>query len=122
MPDGRSPRASLSGFVRTDAGLERRVRSGLDRLEPGGQGAHPAVITPTPRNASRSPTRLELASDLLLRVWRDRYLSAAGRSAQVTFYNETALPNAYYTPLVADQDRHFASIGAAYQAGIGNSS
>ncbi len=30
-------------------------------------------------------------------------------------YNETSVPDAYYTPLAADVDRHFFSVGAGHK-------
>jgi long-chain fatty acid transport protein len=59
-----------------------------------------------------------------------RYFDKGWHVSAGYVYNENSVPNAYYTPLAADLDRHFFSVGAGhkgrrvdfditYQAGYG---
>ena len=59
-----------------------------------------------------------------------RYFDNGWHASAGYVFNENSVPNAYYTPLAADLDRHFFSIGAgrkgkkfdfdvAYQFGYG---
>lgn len=44
-----------------------------------------------------------------------RYLGEGWSLSAGYIYNETSVPNAHYTPLVADVDKHFFSLGAGHK-------
>jgi long-chain fatty acid transport protein len=44
-----------------------------------------------------------------------RYFDNGWHASAGIVYNENSVPNAYYTPLVADMDRYFFSTGAGYK-------
>ncbi|MBE7500606.1 MAG: outer membrane protein transport protein [Verrucomicrobiales bacterium] len=44
-----------------------------------------------------------------------RYLGQNWSVSAGYIFNESSVPDAYYTPLVADVDRHFISVGGGYQ-------
>jgi len=44
-----------------------------------------------------------------------RYFDSGWHASAGFVYNENSVPNAYYTPIVADMDRYFFSTGAGYK-------
>lgn len=76
------------------------------------------------------PLTLKWQSSWLYEFGATRYLGRGWHVSAGYAYNENSMPDAHYTPLVADQDRHFFSVGAgakwdlfdfdiAYQFGYG---
>ncbi len=44
-----------------------------------------------------------------------RYFDSGWHISAGYVYNENSVPNAYYSPLAADLDRHFFSVGTGYE-------
>jgi long-chain fatty acid transport protein len=44
-----------------------------------------------------------------------RYFDRGWHASAGYVFNENSVPNAYYTPLAADMDRHFISVGAGFK-------
>jgi len=57
------------------------------------------------------PIVLNWASSWYYEFGATRYLEKGWRVSAGYIYNENSVPDAHYTPLVADQDRHFLSVG-----------
>jgi len=60
------------------------------------------------------PLALEWASSWYYEFGATRYLEKGWFLSAGYIFNENSVPDAYYTPLVADLDRHFFSVGAGY--------
>jgi long-chain fatty acid transport protein len=62
------------------------------------------------------PLTLNWQSSWYYEFGATRYLGNGWRVSAGYIFNENSVPDAHYTPLVADLDRHFFSLGAGYKA------
>lgn len=74
------------------------------------QSAPPAVI----------PKTLDWQSSWLYEFGATRYFDNGWHVSAGYVFNENSMPDANYTPLVADVDRHFFSIGTGYKGRVFN--
>lgn len=68
--------------------------------------------TPPPGGAQNPPVTLDWQPSWMYEFGVTRYFGNGWHASAGYVYNETSVPDAYYTPLAADLDRHFFSIGA----------
>jgi long-chain fatty acid transport protein len=85
--------------------------TGWDRL--GTVTLHQSAAFP-PLLPQEIPLALEWESSWYYEFGATRYLEKGWFVSAGYIFNESSVPDAYYTPLVADQDRHFFSVGAGY--------
>ena len=71
--------------------------------------------TPPPGGAQNPPLTLNWQPSWMYEFGVTRYFEDGWHVSAGYVYNETSVPNAYYTPLAADLDRHFFSIGAGHK-------
>jgi long-chain fatty acid transport protein len=89
--------------------------------------SRPVVLSPFHQNI---PVNLGWQSSWMYEFGVTRYFDSGWHASAGYVFNENSVPDKYYTPLAADMDRHFFSIGAgckgktfdfdvAYQFGYG---
>ncbi len=61
------------------------------------------------------PVNLDWQASWMYEFGVTRYFDNGWHISAGYVYNETSVPDAYYTPLAADLDRHFVSVGAGYK-------
>ena len=61
------------------------------------------------------PVNLDWQASWMLEFGVTRYFDNGWHVSAGYVYNQTSVPDAYYTPLAADLDRHFLSVGAGYK-------
>jgi len=71
-----------------------------------------SVVLGTPQNPM---VTLDWQPSWMYEFGVTRYFDGGWHVSAGYVYNENSVPNAYYTPLVADLDRHFFSAGAGYK-------
>ena len=69
---------------------------------------------------SSVPETLDWKSSWLYELGATRYFDNGWHVSAGYVYNENSMPDANYTPLVADLDRHFFSIGTGYKGKVFN--
>ncbi len=62
------------------------------------------------------PLTLDWQSSWYYEFGATRYLNGGWSVSAGYIFNENSVPDANYTPLVADQDRHFFSVGAGFRS------
>jgi len=65
--------------------------------------------------ATNIPVILNWQASWMYELGVTRYFDSGWHASAGFVYNENSVPNAYYTPLVADMDRYFLSAGAGYK-------
>ena len=73
--------------------------------------ANPPPVLPYPQ----IPETLNWQSSWLYEFGVTRYFDCGWHASAGYVYNENSVPNANYSPLVADLNRHFFSVGAGYK-------
>ncbi len=63
----------------------------------------------------RTSGNLDWQASWIYELGVTRYFANGWHVSAGYVYNETSVPDAYYTPLAADLDRHFFSVGAGYK-------
>jgi long-chain fatty acid transport protein len=71
--------------------------------------------TPPPNFPSDAYLKLYWQPSWMYEFGVTRYFDSGWHASAGFVYNENSVPNAYYTPLVADMDRYFFSTGAGYK-------
>lgn len=61
------------------------------------------------------PVNLDWQASWMYEFGVTRYFDNGWHVSAGYVYNQTSVPNAYYTPLAADMDRHFFSIGTGFK-------
>jgi long-chain fatty acid transport protein len=61
------------------------------------------------------PLQLDWQASWMYEFGVTRYFDSGWHASAGFVYNENSVPNAYYTPIVADMDRYFLSAGAGYK-------
>ena len=73
--------------------------------------ASPPPVVPL----SQVPVTLDWQSSWYFEFGATRYFDSGWHVSAGYIYNENSVPDAHYSPLVADLDRHFLSIGTGYK-------
>jgi long-chain fatty acid transport protein len=81
------------------------------------QQSAPPVSRPFDQNI---PINLGWQNSWMYELGITRYLGSGWRVSAGYAFNENSVPNKYYTPLAADMDRHFFSVGAGFMGKIFN--
>ncbi len=77
---------------------------------------HQQPPVPYPMNPSGNiPVKLYWQSSMMYEFGATRYFDNGWHASAGYVYNENSVPNAYYSPLAADLDRSFFSIGTGYK-------
>ena len=72
--------------------------------------------TPPPFPVQQNiPVTLDWQPSWIFEFGATRYLDHGWHVSAGYLYNESSVPDAYYTPLAADLDRHFFSVGAGHK-------
>ncbi|MGB7769255.1 MAG: outer membrane protein transport protein [Verrucomicrobiia bacterium] len=71
--------------------------------------------TPPPGGPQNPVLTLDWQPSWMYEFGVTRYFDNGWHVSAGYVYNENSVPDAYYTPLVADLDRHFFSVGAGYK-------
>jgi long-chain fatty acid transport protein len=61
------------------------------------------------------PVKLDWQASWMYEFGVTRYFDNGWHASAGFVYNENSVPNAYYTPLAADMDRYFFSVGTGYK-------
>jgi len=61
------------------------------------------------------PLRLDWQPSWMYELGVTRYFDSGWHASAGFVYNENSVPNTYYSPIVADMDRYFFSMGAGYK-------
>ena len=61
------------------------------------------------------PVTLNWQASWMYELGVTRYFDGDWQASAGIVYNQNSVPNAYYTPLAADMDRYFASVGTGYK-------
>lgn len=77
--------------------------------------ANPSYYLP-----SQVPETLNWQSSWLYKFGVTRYFDCGWHASAGYVYNENSVPDANYSPLVADLDRHFFSVGTGYDGKLFN--
>jgi long-chain fatty acid transport protein len=73
-------------------------------------------LEPTPLGGPQNPpVTLEWQPSWMYELGATRYFDNGWHVSAGYVFNENSVPNAYYTPLAADLDRHFFSVGAGFK-------
>jgi len=73
---------------------------------------HQGSTPPFPLNQSKDlPVKLNWQGSWMYELGATRYFNDGWHVSAGYVFNENSVPNAYYSPLAADMDRHFFSIG-----------
>jgi long-chain fatty acid transport protein len=70
---------------------------------------------PPPPMQPDIPVTLDWQASWMYELGATRYFDNGWHASAGVVYNENSVPNAYYTPLVADMDRYFFSAGTGYK-------
>jgi long-chain fatty acid transport protein len=68
--------------------------------------------TPPPGIQTNIPVKLNWQGSWMFELGATRYFENGWHASAGYTFDENSVPNTYYTPLVADLDRHFFSLGA----------
>ena len=75
----------------------------------------PATRLHPARAGFKYSCHIQLAVQLVLRIWRDALFRTGWHVSAGYIFNENSIPDSHYTPLVTDLDKHFFSIGAGFK-------
>jgi len=70
----------------------------------------PPLVGPTP-----SPVTFDWQASWMFEFGATRYLAKGWHVSAGYVFSENSVPDSYYTPLAADLDRHFISVGAGHK-------
>jgi long-chain fatty acid transport protein len=81
----------------------------------GSNTIHQTGSPPPPPVKPNIPLTLNWQASWMYEFGVTRYFDNGWHASAGVVYNENSVPNAYYTPLVADMDRYFLSAGTGYK-------